>query len=78
MQRYLSAVDPQPTSNIARPVLTVRHPDVESLLKGLPVTVSGNWDDVRPWALDLVRARNAWSIRTASNRNPNSLGRKSS
>ena len=56
-----------------RQTLTVRNPDVENLFRDLP---SDNWDDVRPWALGLIRARNSWSIRTAKNRIPNSLGRK--
>lgn len=74
MQGYQSAVDPQPT-NSKRPVLTVRHPDVETLLKGMPSTMSGNWDDVRPWALGLIRARNDWSVRSAKTRIPNALAR---
>ena len=58
-----------------RQTLTVRNPDVESLIRGLPPTASDDWDDVRPWALALLRARNAWSIRTAKDRIPNKLGR---
>jgi hypothetical protein len=78
MQHYQSsrAVNPQPTSNSTRPVLTVRHPDVESLLKGLPAAASDDWDNVRPWVQSLLRDRNEWSVRTARNRIPNSLARK--
>ncbi|WP_417592522.1 hypothetical protein [Parasphingorhabdus sp.] len=74
MHDYQLTAKPQSTDN-RRPVLTVRHPDVETLLKGMPSTVSGNWDDVRPWALELIRARNAWSIQNAGKK-LNSLGRK--
>lgn len=60
-----------------RQTLSPRHPDVESLIRGLPSVGSDNWDAVRPWTLRLIRARNAWSIQNASKRIPNSLGRKS-
>tara|TARA_R110000772_G_scaffold18400_6_gene51409 strand:- start:17435 stop:17668 length:234 start_codon:yes stop_codon:yes gene_type:complete len=74
MQNYQTAVDPQLT-NGKRPILTVRHPDVETLLKGLPATTSDNWDVVRPWALGVIRARNDWSVRSAKTRIPNALSR---
>jgi len=65
----------QNQSNTRRPTLTPRHPDVEPLLRGLPSIGSDNWDAVRPWVLELIRARNAWSVRNAGQK-INSLGRK--
>lgn len=58
--------------------LSIRNPDVESLIRGLPSTGSDDWDAVRPWALSLIRDRNAWSIKAKGRqiRNLNSMGRK--
>ena len=58
-----------------RQILSPRHPDVESLIRGLPSVGSDDWEDARRWAQAMVRARNDWSIRTAKDRIPNSLGR---
>ena len=62
---------------LMRQILSPRHPEVESLIRGLPSVGSDDWDSVRPWVRKMLRARNDWSVKNYKNRPCNSLGRKS-